>query len=147
MGQVKFTNPRTNATYTWPINPGWDAEPQRSGKQRQIDRASNTGNVGATKQQGDDGPYIIHWEFEVFHSSLREALWQWWATSKLQTIYLTDSLGEEFEGQIVTLQQSLVGAAGGPGDTNANVGYWKFIFEFEVYRFISGAMALAGVTP
>ena len=36
-------------------------------KQRQIQRTSNTANVGATKQQGDDGPMVLHWEPLIFH--------------------------------------------------------------------------------
>jgi hypothetical protein len=143
--QVLFTNPKTGATYIWPINPGYDGVTQAAQKQRQIERTSNTANVGATKQQGDDGPYIIHWEPLIFHAAHETALWQWYAICKLQTIYLTDWNGEECEGQIITLSRQQIGALGGPGDTNSRLFYCKYVFEFEVYRFISGVLANAGV--
>jgi hypothetical protein len=144
---VTFTNPANGQTYVWPNNPNPDAITQPAQKQRQIDRTSNTGNVGATKQQGDDGPYIIHWEPLVFTAAHEQALWTWWQLCKSQTIYLTDFNGEEFEGQIITLGRQQIGALGGPGDTNERLFYVKYVFEFEVYRFVSGLMAAAGVTP
>lgn len=143
--QVVFTNPRTGGTYTWPINPGYDGVTQAMQKQRQIQRTSNTGNVGATKQQGDDGPAIMHWEPLIFHQAHETALWQWYVLCKTQTIYLTDWNGETFEGQIITLGRQWVGAIAGPGDTTARRGYAKYVFEFEVYRFVSGVLASAGV--
>lgn len=147
MSQVTFTNPATGAQYVWPHNPPPDGITQPSQKQRQIDRASSTGNVGATKQQGDDGPYILHWEPLVFTAAHEEALFTWYALCDTQTIYLTDWNGEEYEGQIVTLGRQQIGALGGPGDTSQRLFYSKFIFEFEVYRFISGPLAAAGVRP
>ena len=56
MSQVVFTDPRTSSTYTWPSNPTTEGALDKA---RQIERTSNTGNVGATKQQGDDGPLIL----------------------------------------------------------------------------------------
>lgn len=143
---VTFTNPANGQTYVWPHNPPPDGI-QPAQKQRQIDRASNTGNVGATKQQGDDGPFIIHWEPVVFTAAHEQALWTWWQLCKSQTIYLTDFDGEEFEGQIITLSRQQIGAMKGPGDVNDRMFYAKYVFEFEVYRFVSGLMAAAGVTP
>lgn len=146
MSRVVFTDPKTNTTYTWANNPPWDGiQPQT--KQRQIERTSNTGNVGVTKQQGDDGSYILDWKVHVFTEAHHEAMWAWYAKCKLQTIYLTDWLGNEYEGQIVMLNEQEVGALAGPGDTRENVGYWVMEMQFEVYRFISGTMAIAGVTP
>jgi hypothetical protein len=143
--QVVFTDPRTSHTYTWPINPGYDGITQAAQKQRNIQRTSNTANVGATKQQGDDGPMIIHWEPLIFHIAHETALWQWWMLCKLQTIYLTDWDGETFEGQIITLGRQQIGALSGPGDTLQRGFYCKYTFEFEVYRFVSGLLATAGV--
>ncbi|MFL5861085.1 MAG: hypothetical protein ACJ780_09930 [Solirubrobacteraceae bacterium] len=145
MSQVVFTNPRTSATYTWPINPGYDGMTQAAQKQRQIARTSNTANVGATKQQGEDGPIILHWEPLIFHAAHEQALWEWYVLCKLQTIYLTDWNGEKSEGQIITLGRQWLGAIAGPGDTTERRGYAKYVFEFEVYRLISGVMAAAGV--
>jgi hypothetical protein len=143
--QVQFTDPRTATVYTWPVNPGYDGITQAAQKQRQIERTSNTGNVGATKQQGDDGPYIVHWEPVIFHAAHEQALWQWYMLCKTQTIYLTDWNGEVFEGQIITLGRQQLGAVAGPGDTTTRRFYCKYIFEFEVYRFVSGILAAAGV--
>lgn len=144
--QVTFTNPKTNAIYAWPVNPPPDG-PQQAQKLRQIQRTSNTGNVGVTKQQGDDGAFILHWTFNVFHAAQQQALWQWYMICKSQTIYLTDWEGNEYEGQIIAVTEQWQGALAGPGDTNSRMGYVKMEMQFEVYRFISGAMAAAGVTP
>lgn len=146
MAQVTFINPKTNATYVWPVNPPPDG-PQQTQKLRQIQRASNTGNVGVTKQQGDDGSFILHWTFNVFHAAHQQALWQWYMICKSQTIYLTDWEGNEYEGQIIAVGEQWQGALAGPGDTNARMGYAKMEMQFEVYRFVSGYMATAGVTP
>ncbi len=145
--QVKFTDPKTGATYTWPVNPGYADITQPAQKARQIQRTSNTGNVGVTKQQGDDGPLIVHWEPLVFHIAHETALWEWYVKCKLQTIYLSDWDGDTVEGQIITLGRQQIGALGGPGDTNARGYYCKYVFEFEIYRFVNGLLATAGVTP
>lgn len=147
--QVKFVNPANADTYLWPLNPGWDAE-SKSGtgyqqKQRQIERTSNTGNVGATKQQGDDGPFIYHWEFIVVTADHEQALYTWYQTCKTQSIYLYDFNGEQSEGQITTAARSRQGAAGGLGDINARGFYTNFVFEFEVWKFLAGLMKDSGV--
>lgn len=147
MGQVTFTDPNTADTYVWPVNPGYDGQTQPAQKQTQIDRTSNTGNVGSVKQQGDDGPYIIHWEPLVFHTAHETALWTWYALSKKQSIYLADFDGEEYEGQIITLARQKIGVLRGPGDTNERKFYTKYVFEFEVWAFRSGVLADAGVQP
>lgn len=145
MNRVTFQNPKTGATYVWGINPGYDAVTTPAQKQRQIERTSNTANVGATRQQGDDGPYIIHWEFSVFTEAMEEALWEWYALSKLQSIYMTDFRGDQYEGQIITLGSSEIGVLSGPGDATVRGFYDKYVFEFEVWRFMSGRLAVAGV--
>lgn len=145
MHRVTFTNPADASSYVWAVNPGFDAETTPAGKQIAIERTSNTGSVGATKQQGDDGPYILHWEFNVYHASHELAMFVWYALSRKQTIYLTDFNGEQYEGQIITCQRQRIGAMTGPGDTGARGYYLKFVFEFEVWLFLTGVMADAGV--
>lgn len=141
-----FTDPRTATTYTWPFNPGYQAETQATGKTVPIQRTSNTGNVGAVRQQGDAGPAIIHWEFDVFHTTHEAALLAWFELSQKQSIYLTDFEGEQNEGQIIVMTRQRIGAVGGPGDMIAAFGFYeKFVFEFEIWRFISGAFHTAGV--
>lgn len=147
MSQVTFTDPATATTYAWPVNPPHGGQTQPAQKQIQIDRASNTGNVGTVKQQGDDGPYIIHWEPLVFHRAHEVALWTWRELSKKQSIYLTDFDGDEYEGQIITLARQKIGVLSGPGDTNGRKFYAKYIFEFEVWNFLSGVEFDAGVLP
>ena len=146
---VTFFDPSTSATYEWPINPGWDAETQMGTgyrqKQIQIERTSNTGNMGPVRQQGDDGAYIINWETNVYTVAHRQALWQWYNTSKKHSIYLTDTDGGRYEGQIITLSEMRVGAAGGPGDIAVEGCYATYVFQFEVWKFLSGYMADAGV--
>lgn len=138
IGLVTFTDPQTSDTYQWPRNPSSEATAQ---KERQIERTSNTANVGATKQQGDDGPIILDWTINVLTTAMEIELWEWYMLSKLQTIYLTDWDGEEYEGQIIQLYRQRVPAGGDRGE------YAVYNFQFEVYRFISGVLATAGVTP
>lgn len=148
MHRVSFFNPADASEYVWPVNPDFAAANQYAQKQRQITRTSNTGNVGATKQQGDDGDYVIHWEPLVWHLAHEEALFAWYQICKTQSIYLTDMGGEQFEGQITTCGRKQIGALKGPGDMIAARGYYcQFVFEFDCYRFISGPMYSAGVTP
>lgn len=142
--QVTFTNPADGTTYVWPHNPPPDSI-QPAQKQRQIDRTSNTGNVGAVKQQGDDGAFIIHWEPVIYVEAHETALWTWYQLCGRQSIYLTDFNGEQFEGQIITLSRQQIGVLAGPGDIMERGFYCKYVFEFEVWRFISGPLASAGV--
>jgi hypothetical protein len=138
MTQVTFTDPKTGDTYVWPVNPHAEAAAQRI---RQIERTSNTGNVGATKQQGDDGPHILDFTVNVSSEAMEVALWQWYVLTRKQTIYLTDWLSEKVEGQIIQMfrQRQL-----GPLNGNA----WAvYEFQFEVYGFLAGPMYEAGVTP
>lgn len=144
--QVTFYDPSDATTYVWPINPPHDGVTQPSQKQRQIDRTSNTGNVGSVKQQGDDGPYILHWEPLIFSAAHETALWEWFKRCETHTIHLTDWNSEVYEGQIITLARQQIGALSGPGDTTTRKFYNKYVFEFEVWSFVSGLMATAGVT-
>jgi hypothetical protein len=135
MSLVTFTNPKTSATYEWEVNPTGDSE-QALTKQIAIERTSNTGNVGAVKQQGDDGPLILDWLINVPSSGMQIELWQWFLLSKVQTIYVTDWEGEEYEGQIIMLTRARKIAAP-----------TVYQMQLEVYRCISGVLASAGVTP
>lgn len=147
--QVSFVDPLTGNTYDWPFNPSWDAETKAgtgySQKARQIERTSNTGNNGATRQQGDDGPFIMHWEFPVFTSAHEEALWNWYELCDTQTIYLNDFDGEQYEGQIITLGRQRTGVAAGPGDISSQGFFSQMLMEFEVYHFLSGRIKQSGL--
>lgn len=139
MSAVIFTDPRTASTYTWPANPNSEAT---AAKERQIERTSKTGNVGSVKQQGDDGPYILDWSILVATGAFEVALWEWYVLSELQTIYVTDWDGDEYEGQIIQLYRQRV-----PEPLKGRIDYATYNFQFEVYRFVSGTLATAGVTP
>jgi hypothetical protein len=144
MTQATFTNPANGNTYVWPVNPHSEATAQRL---RQIERTSNTGNVGATKQQGDDGPHILDFEVNVRSTptsttaAMETALWQWYVLARKQTIYFTDWTGDKYEGQIIAMQrQRQLGPVNGSG--------WAvYQVLFEVYAFLAGPLADAGVTP
>lgn len=149
---VTFTNPADGSTYVWPLNPAWDVE-SRGGsgfqqRQRQIERTSNTGNIGATRQQGDEGPFVVHWEFPVMSAAHETELWRWYQLCKTQSIYLSDFAADVYEGQIITLGRAREGVLGGlPGDVGLRGFYVHYTFEFEVWRFVSGVLASAGVRP
>lgn len=145
--QVTFTDPKTAETYMWPVNPNPDAVTQPAQRQRNISRTSNTSNIGVVRQQGDDGPLIIHWEFNVYHRAHEEALWLWYERSRSQSIYLTDWDGDTYNGQIIALGRQQIGVLDGPFDAHTRLFYAKYTFEFEVWTFVGGLLAEAGVTP
>lgn len=138
MSQLTFTDPRTSSTYSLPTNPNTE---NAVGKTRNIERTSNTGNVGATKQQGDDGSMVIDVSAQVVAGAEETALWQWYALCRSQTVYLTDWAGSQYEGQIISLmRQWQLGPRNGA--------QWAvYDLQFEVWRFISGPQASAGVNP
>lgn len=147
--QVSFQDPLTGNRYDWPVNPSWDAESKAGTgyqqKARQIERTSNTGNNGATRQQGDDGPYILHWEFPCFTGAHEKALFQWYALCDTQSIYLNDLDGEQYEGQIITLGRMRSGVSAGPGDITTRGFYSQMLMEFEVYHFLTGLLKDSGL--
>jgi hypothetical protein len=149
MQRVTFTNPANGDTYEFATNPEWDAETQQGTgyqeKVRQIERTSNTGNIGATRQQGDDGAFILNWQFAIYSAAQEQAMWSWYELSGKQSIYLTDFDGEEYEGQLTTVGRMRQGAAGGPQDTNSRGFYAIYVVQFEVWVFRSGMIATAGV--
>lgn len=149
--QITFTDPASAVSpYAWAYNPPPDTGESPATKQRTIERTSNTGVVGATKQIGDDGPYVLHWEPLVFSEAMEQKLWEWYVLCKKQSIYVTDFNGEEYEGQLITMSRQRIGVLGGAvsgSDITSKRYYRKYVVEFEVWRFISGVLATAGVTP
>lgn len=135
MTLLLFTNPQTGDTYTWPVNPDENTE-QALAKVRQIDRTSNTANVGAVRQQGDDGSLTLDWSVTVDSDEMELALWQWYVLCKSQTIYVTDWNGEKYEGQIIMLSR-----------TRQNTFPPSAVYEiqFEIYTLLSGVLRTAGV--
>src|SRR3954454_3299927 len=97
MARNRFTNPATMATYDWPVN---HSEEEPTGKTRNISRAANTGNVGAVRQQGDDGATVLTYTGTINTRAQLQQFWAWYELSKAQTIYFTDYDGQEYEVQI-----------------------------------------------
>lgn len=126
---VTFTDPRTGATYQWERNPSADTE-QPVSKTRTIERTSTTGNVGAVKQQGDDGPLILDWQIIVLTDAMWQELKAFYVLCDTQTIYVTDWDGDEYEGQIILLSKAR--KVGNPPYRVCQV-------QFEIYRVLSGS--------
>lgn len=147
---VTYINPANGDQYEWAVNPEQDAETQAGvgyqQKQRSIERTSNTGNIGATRQQGDDGPFILHWQTNIYSQAHEIALWTWYQLCKTQSIYLIDFNGEKYEGQIITTSRMRQGVLSGPQDTSQRGYYPTMVIEYEVWQFLSGPLATAGVT-
>lgn len=141
----RFTNPANGAFYDWLTN---HEEEEEAGKTRTISHTSNTGNVGLVKQQGEDGPYILKLRGKIMHRSQFQAFWEWYALSKGQTIYFRDYDGQEYEVQITSFTPQRVRKLSHTGrDPSTPHHYWTYGMELEVYRFIAGDLATAGVTP
>lgn len=149
LNRVKFVNPVDGSTYLWPLNPGLDAETQNGygfqQKVRQIEYTSNTGNIGLTRQQGEDGPFIINWTFNIYTQDFQEQLWAWYELSKKQSIYFYDFNAEAFEGQIIMLARMRTGVLSGPGETFQRGFFTTMRFQFDVWQPLSGPLQAAGV--
>lgn len=145
MPRNRFTNPANGDHYDWSVNHS-DEEP--TGKARNISRTANTGNVGAVRQQGDDGATVLTFSGKINTRAQLQQFWAWYVLSKTQTIYLTDYDGQEYEVLITAFQpkrvRKLMSVSRDPG---MPYHYYTYTITMEVLRFIAGDMASAGVTP
>lgn len=145
MPRVAFIDPATGTTYEW--HRGYEAE-EDSGKTRQISGQANTGQTGRVRQQGDDGPYVRTVTGKIVHAAQRQQFWEWYELCKTQTIHLRDHDGAVYEGQIVALNMHPVRRLPNLApDQNLRHVYYEYSLAFDVYDFVSGAMAEAGLTP
>jgi hypothetical protein len=142
----RFTDPAAVvAAYDWPINHN---EEEESGKARNITRTAPTGNVGLVKQQGDDGPFILKLKGHIKTRAQYAAFWQWYQLCRTQTIYFRDFDNQQYEVQITSFLPTRLRRHSYPGPgLDPYDHYWTYTMELEVYRFISGVMQAAGVTP
>lgn len=144
MARNRFTNPATGAFYDWPIN---HTEEEAAGKTRTITRTSNTGLVGLVKQQGDDGPMLMKLTGTILTRDQFRQMWAWYSLSRMQTIYFRDFDGQEAEVQVTSFLPKRERTLRNPRDPSIPHHYWSYTIEMEVYRFIAGDLADAGITP
>lgn len=145
MARATFTNPATGETYQWHRNP--EAAEDR-GKNRQITGTANTGLTGRVRQQGDDGSVVLKYTVRVVHTAMRQALWRWYQLCATQTIFYTDHDGAQYEVQITALSEKPVRRMRQTSpDPSMPLVYYEFQIEMEVYRFLSGDLAVTGVAP
>jgi hypothetical protein len=139
----RFTNPATGTFYDWPLN---HDEEDESGKARNITRTAPTGSVGLIKQQGDDGPLLLHLKGKILKRAQLAAFWSWFELSRTQTIYFRDFDNQQYEVQITSFAPQRHRKLSFPSPGNdPSTHYWTYSMELEVYRVISGD--LAGITP
>lgn len=144
MARNKFTNPASGTVYTWDQN---HQEEQETGKARNITRTANTGNVGAVKQQGDDGGVTLKLAGKILKRSQLQQFWAWYELCRTQTIYFEDYDGQKYEVQITSFQPKRVAKLSFTGrDPSMPHHYYEYTMEMEVYRFIAGDMFTTGVT-
>lgn len=141
----KFINPVTAEEYEWHRN---HESEEPSGKTRAITGSANTGNVGRVRQQGASEPYERRLKGRMVHRAQYVAFWRWFTLCDTQTIYFVDHQGHSYEGQITAFTPRLVRKerAMSP-DPDMQQHYYEYDLTFQVYRFISGDEATAGVTP
>jgi hypothetical protein len=143
----RFTDPASVvAAYDWPINHN---EEEESGKVRNVTHTAPTANnVGLVKQQGDDSPFVLKLKGHIKTRAQYAAFWQWFQLCRTQTIYFRDFDNQQYEVQITSFlpTRSRRHSYPAPG-LDPHDHYWTYTMELEVYRFISGDLATAGVTP
>lgn len=145
MARVAFINPANGDTYEW--HRGYETEDD-AGKTRQISGTANTGLTGRVRQQGDDGAYVRTLHGRIVHAAQHQAFWAWYALCASQTVYFRDHDDAVYEVQITGLnmhqQRRLPTTA---PDPTMSRNFYEYTMTLEIYRFVSGRMAAAGVTP
>lgn len=145
MPRNRFTNPADGSHYDWPVN---HSEEEPTGKTRSITRAANTGNVGAVRQQGDDGATVLSYTGTINTRAQLQQFWAWYVLSRTQTIYFTDYDGQEYEVQITGFQPKRVRKLTSVSrDAGMPHHYYTYTITMEVLGFLAGDMDAAGVTP
>lgn len=141
-----FTNPLDASTYEWDMN---HSEEEGMGKARNITRAANTGNTGAVRQQGDDGPLIISLSGKILKRSQLQAFWMWFNLCRTQTIHFEDYDGQKYEVQITSFIPRRLRklSHSGTRDPAMPHHYYEYTMTMEVYRLIAGDMFATGVQP
>lgn len=145
MARASFVNPANGDTYLWHHNP---ETAEDRGKGRQISGSANTGLTGRVRQQGDAGSMVLKYQVRVRKAAMRAALWAWYQLCATQTVHYHDHDGAVYEVQITDLQEKPVRrermVALDPGMPQH---YYEMTVTMEVYNFVSGPLADAGLTP
>lgn len=145
MPQNKFINPANGVTYVWLVN---HDEEDEAGKARTITHTAPTGATGLVRQQGDDGPYLIKLSGKILDRSQLVMFWLSYATCRTQTLHFVDYDGQRYEVQITDFAPKRVRKEYSPQrDASTPLHYWTYTMVMEVFAFIAGDMADAGVTP
>lgn len=139
-----FVNPANGERYDWPIN---HADEDAVSKTRSISRSGTTNNVGAVRQQGDDGPLTMKVSGTILHRDQLRAFWKWYALCRTQTIYFYDFDDQGYEVQITEFSPTRHRTLRNPRDPSAPMHYWTYSLTLDIYRFLVGDMAAMGVTP
>jgi hypothetical protein len=143
MSRNRFRDPATGDTYDWKVN---HSEEDEQGKTRNITHSANTGLTGLVRQQGDDGPMVLKYTGVILDRSQYIEFWRWYDLCRTQTIYFYDPEGQGYEVQITVFTPQRVRNLSRPFRDPANY-HWRYRIEMEVYRFLSGDLRTAGVTP
>jgi hypothetical protein len=143
MPRNKFINPANGHTYEWHRN---HESEDAAGKTRAITGTANTGNVGRVRQQGMADPYERRLKGRIVHRAQFIEFWTWFQLCDTQTIVFEDHEGFQYEGQITAFTPRIVRKEYSPTpDPGMPRHFYEYDMSFQVYRFISGDMAAAGV--
>jgi hypothetical protein len=141
--QNRFIDPATGDTYDWEAN---HSDEQELVKARNMTYTAPTGLVGLVKQQGANDPVILKFTGTISKRSMFQTMLHWYHLCAEQTIHFRDFDGEVYEVQIThfapTRHRNLYRA-----DRTNHQHYWTYEIELEVYKFIDGDYADAGIGP
>lgn len=143
MARDRFQNPVNGQIYNFPVN---HDEEEPTTKSRTITRTANTGNIGAVRQQGDDGALLLKYHGRTPYRAQAQGLWAWYNLSKNQTIYFYDYDNQGYEVQITELSVTRRRKLSYFGkDPSAPHHTYEWSITMEVYAVLAGDMV--GVAP
>lgn len=143
MPRDRFQNPVNGQVWDWPTGHN---EEEPTTKSRNITRTANTGNIGAVRQQGDDGALLLKFHGTALHRVQVQGFWAWYAMCRTQTIYFWDYDDQGYEVQITELsvRRKRKLSYTGP-DPSIPFHFYEYDITMEVYAVLAGDML--GVAP
>lgn len=131
--------------YDWPVN---HTDEESTGKARNVTRTANTANVGAVRQQADDGGVQLKLTGTILSRAQLLSFWTWFAYCKTSTIIFTDFDGQSYEVQMTDFQPTRKRKLRSIGqDPSIPFHYYTYTMTLDIYRFVAGEMFAAGITP
>lgn len=125
--------------YQFPINHETEDE---FGGERSIEHTAPTSNVGAVRQQGDDGPLVMRLQGRILHKAMHQTLQNFFEQSRTRTMRFRDFEGEEYEVLITAYKAKRQGVVLNSKDlTNARLHIYSYTLQMEIIRVISGTWA------